>query len=192
MLALRRAAQRLAADAWGAGGLECSTSGRVAAQAAARFSAAAAEVEQGEETGRRSTDVGLMGRHLGHAPPPPPAATPAVVECARVRARHETPQLAEPTLVAELRGSAGTIASNKLRRVRALLGASVLPATAASERASQRRPPPSLLLLTSPWLCSFMPAAVDAAATAVHLTAGRQNPGDCVFGTWRGAAAVGL
>lgn len=48
--------------------MECSTSGRVAAQAAARFSAAAAEVEQ------------------------------------------------EPTLVAELRGSAGTIASNKLRR----------------------------------------------------------------------------
>ena len=91
MLALRRATQRLAADAWAAGGLECSTSGRVAAQAAARFSAAAAEVEQGEEAGTRSTDDGLMGRHLGHAPPPLPAATAAVVECACVPARYFKP-----------------------------------------------------------------------------------------------------
>ena len=159
MLALRRAAQRLAADALAAGGTECSTSGRVAAQAAARFSAAAAELEQGEDAGKRGADVGSMARHWGmrcrRRLPPPLASSVARVPYWRATF---PATLAEPTLVAELRGSAGSIASNKLRKVGALCRhclVQVPPALPpASERARQCRTRPSLLRLGSPWLCS--------------------------------------
>lgn len=65
MLALRRAAQWGAADALqAAGGLECSTSGRVLALASARFSAAAAAAGPGEEPGSRSGRAPAVGLAL--------------------------------------------------------------------------------------------------------------------------------
>lgn len=113
---LRRAAQRIAEAG---AGLEASTSGRALPLGAARwFSAAAADASTGG-----SADAHGQPQRMGllaPLPPPPPPARPAACRLLQTALLHcpSARPTAEPlTLVAEMRGSAGSIACNKLRKV---------------------------------------------------------------------------
>ena len=125
MQALRIAARRVAGEAL----LECSTSGRqpgVLAQACRAFSAAAAQLAPGGEQGRPATPrpaVGLAAQPAAAAAAAAAACASSVGHrlrlCAAVRLIPALPPGADGlTLTAELRGSVGSIAATKLRKVR--------------------------------------------------------------------------